>query len=243
MPATKKKVVSIIQSSYIPWKGYFDIIDQSDAFILLDDVQYTKRDWRSRNKIPTANGEKWLTVPVKVKGKYYQKICDVEVSDPKWHRSHWGTIENAYRTAPFFNEMKDYVEDLYLSAGKQSLLSEINFHFIQNICNMLRIGTPLTWSMDYGIETEDPTERLVQLCLAENATTYISGPAARAYLDETMFERHGIKVRYFEYGQYPAYKQQQKEFNHFVSVLDMLFMCGPETMQMIRNRKDNITTE
>lgn len=234
MSADTSKIVSIIQSSYIPWRGYFDIIDQSDCFILLDDVQYTKRDWRNRNKIPTPQGEKWLSVPVQVKGKYFQKICEVEVSDAAWYKSHWGIIENNYRKAPFFKDHQAFVRDLFMGAT-QSHLSGINHHLLSGLCDWLGIDTPLTWSMDYDVDEEDATERLVQLCVKEGATTYISGPAAKSYLDESSFNRHGIEVRFFDYGTPTPYPQIQETFSPFVSIVDMIFMCGAPTMDLIRN--------
>ncbi len=232
-PDSAPRVVSIIQSSFLPWKGYFDIIDQSDAFILLDNVQFTRRDWRSRNKIPTPAGEKWLTVPVQVKGKYDQLIQDVEISDGKWFRSHWGVIENAYRKAPYFKQYREFFRELFFSAT-QTRLSEINFHFISALCGELGIDTPLGWSSDYGVDSDDATERLALLCEAENADQYISGPAARDYLDESVFNRRGIGVRFFDYSHYREYPQLQEPFSHFVSIIDMLFMCGEDTMPMIR---------
>jgi hypothetical protein len=242
MTAIEPKTVAIIQSSYIPWKGYFDIIDQSDSFILLDDVQYTKRDWRSRNKIPTLQGEKWLTIPVHVKGKYHQKICDVEVSDDKWFKSHWGVMENAYRKAPFFSENKEFVRDLYMTAT-QNRLSEVNFHFLKKLCEWLDITTQITWSMDYAIDEEDATERLALLCAAENATTYLSGPAAQSYLDESNFNQRGMTVRYMDYGHALPYPQLQDEFNPYVSVLDMIFNCGDQTMPLIRENRPSLSRQ
>lgn len=232
------RVISIIQSSYIPWKGYFDIIDQSDAFVLLDDVQFTRRDWRSRNKIPTPAGERWLTVPVHVKGQYHQTIQNMEVSDPQWYRSHWGLIENSYGKAPFFNQYKKWVRELYFSATQQHL-SDVNYHFITGLCQVLGIATPLRWSRDYAIDTDDATLRLALLCVAERADIYISGPAARDYLDESKFSDRGIAVRYFDYSHYREYTQLQDTFNHYVSILDMLFMCGDQTMPMIREDRRN----
>lgn len=236
MTATETKTVAIIQSSYIPWRGYFDIVDQSESFILLDDVQYTKRDWRSRNKIPTPKGDKWLTVPVHVKGKYHQKICEVEISNDKWPQSHWGVIENVYRKAPFFAANKEFVRDLYLTAT-QKRLSEVNYHFLSRLCECLNINTPIKWSMDYGVEEEDATERLALLCAAEAATVYLSGPAAKSYLDAGSFTRRDMTVRFMDYGPILHYPQLQEEFSPYVSILDMLFNCGDQTMSLIRENR------
>ena len=227
------KVVSIIQSSYIPWKGYFEIIDQSDVFILLDDVQFTKRDWRSRNKIPSADGGKWLTIPVQVKGKYTQQINETLINDSRWMNSHLGQIESTYRQAPYFKQQLGFVRDLYRTAIQESL-SDINFHFLTHLCAHLGIDTPITWSTDYGVETEDATDRLVKLCVAENATEYISGPAAKSYLDEKAFNASGVSVKWFDYDGYKEYDQLYPPFNQYVAIIDILFMCGDNAIDFIR---------
>ncbi|MDB4534164.1 WbqC family protein [Vicingaceae bacterium] len=229
---TNNKVVSIVQSSYIPWKGYFDIIDRSDHFILLDDVQFTKRDWRTRNKIKTPNDEKWLSIPVN-KGSRLQRIFETEIHDSQWNTRHWSIIENAYRKAPYFNEYSGFVKGLYENATQTSL-SEINHHFLVNLCQWLGIDTPISWSMDYGINTDDATVRLVQLCQAENASTYVSGPSASDYINVERFEDAGIEVVFFEYDGYKAYEQLSQPFTHFVSILDMIFMCGKQSLELIR---------
>ena len=157
------KTVAIIQSNYIPWKGYFDLIDQSDEFLLFDEVQYTKNDWRNRNKIKTAQGPIWLTIPVK--GKFLQRICDTEISNPSWPRKHWNSLRYAYAKAPYFATYKDFLEELYLGCDS-TLLSDVNLRFIRAFNEILGIETKLAWSMDYAVEEKDPTARLVALCLA-----------------------------------------------------------------------------
>src|SRR5687767_4463301 len=117
-----QKSVAIVQSSYIPWKGYFDLINSVDEFILFDDRQYTRRDWRSRNRIKTARGVSWLSIPISSKGKYTQRIDETEVADPMWAQRHWAMIEQAYRRAPHFDAYCDRIRSLYRDCG-ETLLS------------------------------------------------------------------------------------------------------------------------
>ena len=234
MRARSKRSVSIIQSNYIPWKGYFDIVSRSDHFILLDDVQFTKQDWRNRNKIKTPQGTKWLTVPIV--RCFPQKICDTKISNPRWGQTHWKTIKQNYGKAPCFEQYRDLFEGLY-SEPKSDSVSEINRAFIDAICNILKIDTPITFSMDYDLSAEDPTDRLVQLCQAEKAETYISGPAARNYLEQAKFRDAGIDVVFFDYDGYPEYEQLYPPFDHRVSIIDMIFTCGDRTMDFIRRRE------
>lgn len=121
--------MAIVQSNYIPWKGYFDLINMVNEFILFDDMQYTRRDWRNRNRIKTHSGALWLTVPVEVKGKYFQKIKDTEISDPDWSRAHWRSITQNYARAKYFQDYRTFFEDLYLGANDR-LLSQINYRFL-----------------------------------------------------------------------------------------------------------------
>src|SRR5262245_40296687 len=160
--ATPGKRVAIVQSNYIPWKGYFDMIAAVDEFILLDDVQYTRRDWRNRNQIKTASGPQWLTVPVEVKGKYSQKIRDTEIHGTEWAASHWKTLYQNYRRAECFAEVAAWVEPLYLGET-YSHLSRLNRRFIEAICGYLEIQTRITDSSDYRLP-EGKTERLASLC-------------------------------------------------------------------------------
>lgn len=220
------KRVAVVQSSYIPWKGYFDLIRHVDEFILYDDAQFTKRDWRSRNRIKTPDGPAWLTVPVQVSGKYHQSVKDARISDMEWNERHWKSIRANYARAPYFSEYKDAFEELYLGCRTDSL-SEVNHRFISRICALLSIGTRLTWSMDYALP-EGRTERLVAMCQQACATEYVSGPAARAYMDVTLFEQVGIPVRFIDYSGYPEYPQLHPPFDHQVTILDLLLHTGSE---------------
>ena len=189
------KRVAIVQSSYIPWKGYFDLIRASDEFILLDDVQFTKRDWRSRNQIKTQHGLAWLTIPVRTKGRYHQLIQETEISEPRWGQDHWATLSANYARAPFFNAYSDALASLYAPHAGSGRLSEVNHRFIITLCKLLGVTTPIRWSTDYGAPA-GKNERLIELCLKAGATDYLSGPNARGYLDEAMFLAAGIQVQF-----------------------------------------------
>ncbi len=226
------KRVAIVQSNYIPWKGYFDLIGRCDEFILYDDVQYTRRDWRNRNRIKSPTGLQWLTIPVEVAGKYHQRVCDTRVSDPGWGRRHWTTLTQSYAQAPYFRHYRSLFEPLYLS-DDEPLLSRINHRFIAAIVATLGFGTKLSWSSDYPL-SEGRSERLVQLCLACGATNYLSGPAAKEYLDEALFAAAGIDVEWMDYSGYPEYPQLNGKFEHGVTILDLLFNTGPDAVRYMK---------
>ena len=220
------KKVAILQSNYIPWKGYFDMIAAVDEFILYDDMQYTRRDWRNRNRIKTPQGVQWLTVPVQAKGKYHQTIRDTEIDGSDWASSHWKALTQNYRRAPHFNEVAAWLEPLYL-AEPYTHLSQLNRRFIEAVCTYLGIKTVISNSWDYTL-IDGKTERLADLCAQAGATEYISGPMAKDYIDEDVFTDHGMKPTWFEYSEYPEYPQLWGEFTHSVTVLDLLFNCGKD---------------
>jgi hypothetical protein len=218
------KKVAIVQSSYIPWKGYFDLIHAADEFILFDDVQYTRRDWRNRNLIKTKDGPAWLTIPVKSTGNYLAPIKDIEVEDQRWRDKHWRTLCGSYARAPHFADYAGQIERVY--RGTETRLSLVNRAFLEAICGLLGIATRLSWSMDYEV-IEGKTERIVHLCRQAGATTYISGPSARGYIDPALFAAAGIELVFFDYTGYPEYPQLFPPFLGEVSVLDLLFNEGP----------------
>lgn len=227
------KKVAISQSNYIPWKGYFDLINSVDEFILYDDMQYTKRDWRNRNLIKSPSGLIWLTIPVQVKGKYLQKIKDTIVIDRQWAQDHWRSIVHNYSKANWFAAYKEPFEELYRGM-EESFLSRINYRFISAICQVLSINTKLSWSMDYEL-VEGKTERLVDLCRQAGATEYLSGPAAKSYMDEELFSQVGLAVRYMDYSGYPEYQQLYPPFAPSVSILDLIFNEGPNATKYMKS--------
>jgi hypothetical protein len=233
-----KKKIAIIQSNYIPWKGYFDIINKVDEFILYDEVQYTKRDWRNRNQIKTQNGLQWLTIPVEVKGKYDQRIDETRVADKSFAIKHWNTIKHAYSKAPCFKEYSDKFEKLY-SELDEDLLSKVNHKFITEICAILNINTRISWSTDYEAlaeekQKESANNRLIDLCLKSGASIYLSGPAAKDYMDVDLFNKQGIEVEWMDYSHYKEYNQLYGEFTHYVSALDLIFSVGTEAKMHVK---------
>lgn len=218
------KKVAIVQSNYIPWKGYFDMIAAVDEFIIYDDMQYTRRDWRNRNQIKTPQGVQWLTVPVLVKGKYHQKIRETELDGSDWAAVHWRTLVQNYKRAPYFDEVTAWLEPLYC-AEPDTHLSPLNRRFIEAICRYLDITTSITSSWDYDL-VDGKTERLVDLCVQAGATEYVSGPGARNYIEDGVFEERGVRLTWFDYVNYPEYPQLWGDFVHEVTILDLLFNCG-----------------
>jgi hypothetical protein len=228
------KRVAILQSNYIPWKGYFDLINSVDEFILFDDMQYTRRDWRNRNRIKTQHGVAWLTIPVQVKGGYLdQRIRETVVSDPKWNRLHWKIIVHNYTRAPYFRQYREILEDLYLETTDRCL-SLINYRFLAAICKIFGIRTKISWSMDYRLR-DGKTERLVDLCQQAGATEYISGPAAEAYIDPAQFLAAGIGLSFMDYSGYPEYAQLYPPFEHAVSIIDLLLNEGPNSTSYMKS--------
>jgi len=226
-----KKVV-ITQSNYIPWKGYFDAMRVADEFVLYDDMQYTKRDWRNRNRIKTPQGSQWLTIPVEVKGKFNQKINETLVSDQNWNMDHWKSLSHNYKKASCYNEMKDFIEYLYMNVPSDNL-SEINAWFLSEIGRWMGIKTKISFSGDYKLE-EERTDRLVSICNQIGATDYYTGPAAKNYMEEGKFAKMNIGLHYFDYSGYPEYDQLYAPFDHAVSIIDLLFNSGKNFLQYMK---------
>ncbi|MEM4313263.1 MAG: WbqC family protein [Thermoplasmata archaeon] len=229
-----KKII-ITQSNYIPWKGYFDGIALANEFILYDDMQYTRRDWRNRNLIKTSQGIKWLTIPVEVKGKFFQKIRDTKVRDKKWVKDHLKTLQFNYAKARCFKEVFPLLEELYLQAEKLDYLSEINFLFLQKISDYLNIKKTIKfcWEYPYDIE-KDKNQRLIEICKLANATDYYSGPAARNYIDIELFKQNHINVHWLDYSGYKEYEQLYPPFEHGVSIIDLLLNMGKESKNYLK---------
>ena len=219
------KSVACVQSNYIPWKGYFDLIASVDEFIFLDDAQYTKRGWRNRNRIKTPQGPVWLTVPVRVKGRYEQRIDETELAGEEWADKHFESLRHAYGRAPHFDDVAPMVREVY--ASECTMLSDLNQRFIREICAVLGIGTRLVRSTDYDASGRGDA-RLVSLCQEAGATAYLSGPTAAHRLDESLFTDVGVSVSYMDYDGYPEYDQLYPPFVHEVTVLDLLFHTGAQ---------------
>lgn len=227
------KKVAILQSNYIPWKGYFDMINMVDEFILYDDMQYTKRDWRNRNKIKTPQGLQWLSIPVEVKGKYFQKINETKISEKDWAKKHWQQIQQNYLKAKYFKEYKDIFEELYLT-HEEEYLSQINYKFITTINKILGITTKIRWSSEFEL-IDGQTEKLLGICKECNADIYISGPAAKDYFDEELAKKENIQVKWMDYSEYKEYEQLHLPFEHGVSILDLIFNEGNNATKFMKS--------
>ncbi|MFA5392083.1 MAG: WbqC family protein [Candidatus Paceibacterota bacterium] len=227
------KKVAILQSNYIPWKGVFDMINQVDTFVFHEDVQYTKQDWRNRNKIKTPNGLEWLTVPVK-KSPETTKIFEIEISNKNWQRNHYNKIIQNYSKAPFLKEYHFILENIYLKNTWVNL-SQLNIYTTKLIANVLGIKTKFINSIELktiGIKDD----KVIDICKRLNATHYLSGPAAKGYIKEDKFRKANIELEYIKY-EYPEYNQLYGEFNHYVSVLDVIFNCGKDSPKYIFQNK------
>lgn len=226
------KRVAIAQSNYIPWRGYFDLIDSVDELILYDDMQYNRRAWRNRNLIKSPAGLIWLTIPVQVKGKYFQKIKDTVVVDCSWARDHWQSILHNYSKAKYFSDYRELFEELY--SHPDTFLSQINYHFIVAICRVLGIKTTISSSMDYHL-AGDKTEMLVNLCKQAGASNYITGPAAKAFINEDLFQQENISVAYMDYSGYREYRQLYPPFQSHISIIDLIFNEGPDAARYMKS--------
>jgi hypothetical protein len=230
--------VAIIQSNYIPWKGYFDIIHDVDLFIFLDDVQFTARDWRNRNKIKTPHGLHWLTIPVGCSRE--RLIHEVQILDDNWEKCHWETIRHNYSKAPYFKLYKDYFEYVYLDI-KWINLSELNQYIIKMISkDLLGITTEFEDSREFNAHGHK-LDRLLDILVKTGAEYYISGPSARDYIEENRLTELGIQLHYKDYTGYPEYSQLFPPFEHGVTILDLLFNSGPDAPFFIWGWRDAVS--
>lgn len=233
------KSVAMLQSNYIPWKGVFDLINRVDVFVFYDDVQFTKRDWRSRNKIPTANGELWLSVPVLTKGRREQLVCDAVIdAGTDWQQKHHKTLALNYAKAPFFEKYDGLMSDFYLTRRWEKL-SEMNVYMTKALCGVLGIEAVFVNSADLGLTGGKDGEKVIKICRELGCGRFINGPASKAFMDEDKFADAGIELQYMDY-EYPEYRQLYRPFNHFVSVLDLLFMTGGDAPYYIFGWKKDL---
>ncbi|PKP07847.1 MAG: hypothetical protein CVU03_09195 [Bacteroidetes bacterium HGW-Bacteroidetes-2] len=222
--------VSILQSNYIPWKGYFDIIAKSDVFVIYDEVQFTKNDWRNRNLIKTQEGLQWLSIPVRQQN-LNQKIFETNISFNNWSKKHKSTIQTNYGKSTYFKDFKDVIFEVYDTPLTN--LSEINRLFIEKICEICEIKTKIIDSRELKLEG-DKVGRLMDACKKLNATKYISGPAAKNYMNEALFSENNIELEWMDYNNYKEYNQLYPPFEHGVSILDLIFNEGPNARSFLK---------
>lgn len=230
--------ISIAQPTYLPWLGYFDLMDQVDMFVLLDSVQFEKQSWQQRNRIKTPTGLQWLTVPVIFRGRSGQRIDEVEIRDPEFALKHLRTIELNYRRTPYFDEYFPAVERIFRDY-KNALLVDMNIQFLEWMRKIFGITTPLKRSSSMQLEGKR-SELLVNICRSCQANVYISPLGSSVYLlnDLSRFNDGGIDVRFQNYS-HPEYRQLFPPFQPFASTLDLIFNEGPKSPEIIRQgRRD-----
>jgi hypothetical protein len=225
--------ISIIQSCYIPWKGFFDLIGRCDEYVVYDSAQFVKGHWHNRNRIKTAAGANWLTIPVITSNRLRQSIREVEISE-KWADRHWSIVEQAYKRAPFFEKYAPIIRRWYEAADTTTRLSEVNLIFISGIAAQLGIATRITSDLMYSFEGAR-NARLLGIIRAAGADRYLSGPAAKSYLDQSEFAKAGVSVEWMDYGRYQTYPQLHGDFIHEVSCLDLLFNTGPDARRYFKS--------
>jgi WbqC-like protein family len=224
--------ICIIQSCYIPWKGFFDLLDRCDEYVVFDGAQYVKGHWHNRNRIKTSTGTRWLTIPVVTSGRLRQPICEVEIAKP-WADRHWRILELNYKRAASFEQVAPTVKGWYERAERQSRLTDINEVFLKGIVEMLGLKTRITRDSMYPADGI-LAEKLQNIARAAGADRYLSGPSARAYLDESKLVTAGVKLEWMSYEGYPEYTQLHGSFEHAVTVLDLLFHAGTEVSRYFR---------
>ena len=234
-------IVSINQPAYLPWPGYFDRIMKADTHVVLDHVQFEKNSLTNRNKIKTPQGWSWLTVPVKTKGKFKEcPIKDIETNETmNWAHKHWQSILSNYKKAPFFSDYADFFEKLYSQEWLllNDILTETN-NFFQKT---LDIETKTINSSSLNL-SRSKSELVLEICQNLEADTYLSGPLGRDYLNVESFHQAGVKVLYHDY-QYPDYPQMHGDFEPYLSVIDLLFNCGPDSRERLQNSPECLKPE
>ncbi len=225
--------VVILQPSYIPWRGVFDQIYRADLFIFYDDVQYDKHGWRNRNQIKTAQGKQWLTIPVHSAGVTQGRpIREIEIDWSKpWAKSHWKALTYAYSRAPYFRRYAEFLEPFY--QRRDRFLADFTIDLTIALARQLGIThTRFLRSSELDGITGEKTDRLIQILQRVGATHYLSGPSAREYIEPEKFAAAGIPFDYIEYD-YPEYPQLYPPYDPHVSILDLLFMTGPQALDYI----------
>jgi hypothetical protein len=229
-----KKVV-ILQSNYIPWKGYFDLIHDADVFVFYDDLQFTKNDWRNRNKIKSPQGTQWLSIPVGTDKN--RLICEVALTDLSWQKTHWETIRQQYGKCKYFAKYQQFFEQIFLQT-EWTHLSSLNQHLIKSIASeILGITTEFADSRLFALSGQKQ-DRLLDLVKKTKATQYISGPAAKSYIVASEFDALGVELVWKDYAGYPEYSQKHPPFEHGVSILDLIFNEGPDSSWYIWGWRD-----
>ena len=227
--------VAISQPTYLPWLGYFDLIDQVETFVLLDTVQFEKRSWQQRNRIKAQGGLSLLTVPVAVKGRFEQRIKDVEIESPYFVRKHLGSIETNYRRAPFFEKYFAELAGILEACVAGTRLADLNIQLVKWLCRTLGVATPLVLASEIPQEGTR-SELLLSICRKLKADSYLSALGSADYLLEDVheFSAAGIEVL-FQHYEHPTYRQQFPPFSSHTSAIDLIFNEGEGSLEILRS--------
>lgn len=225
--------IGILQPGYLPWLGFFEQMYRSNIFVIYDDVQYDKHGWRNRNRIKTANGIQWLTVPVHVSLKEPLLIKEVRIDNRQnWAKKHLLSIRQNYAKAPFLKEYINIFEEAY--SKEWEYLVDVAMYFITKLAECLHMkDKEIIMSSTLHVKG-DRIERLINICKIFNADTFYEGAVGKNYIDEGYFNRHGIKVEYQDY-KHPVYKQLYGVFVPYLSAIDLLFNHGRESLSILTN--------
>jgi len=229
------KKIAILQPNYIPWKGVFDLINEVDIFVFYDDVQYTTKDWRNRNKVKTKDGVKWLTVPVIKKGLRHQLISEAQIDNTtNWQSKHYKTLISSYSKAPYLKDYEYLLEEIYFKK-KWSKLSD--FDIFSTVLISEALGIKMEWCKSSDLhETGSKTgEKVLKICQRLGCNHFINGPSSQEYMNENLFSESNVLLSYINYN-YIEYAQLHGPFTHHVSILDLLFNCGSRAMEFIVNK-------
>ena len=223
-------IVAVHQPQYLPWIGYFDKMRRADVFCYLNDVQYKKNEWQNRNRIKTAQDWQWLTVPVRY--RFPEKINEVQINNTTpWSKKHLQALKTNYSRAPYFKAYISIFEDTF--SREWELISELNIHLIERLKDALQMQEKTTIISSELTLREEPTDRLIDICKDLGADTYLAGQGGAGYMDVARFEKNGLKV-IMQDVKHPVYPQLFKDFQSHLSIVDLLFNCGPESMNVIR---------
>ena len=224
-------IVAIHQPQYLPWIGYFDKLDRADVFVLLDNVQYKKNEWQNRNRIRTSQEWQWITVPVLY--NYPEKINAVRINNTiDWRRKHLNALVYNYSKAPFFKEHQLFFEEIFSNHWEN--LVEINLHIIRYLNRALGINKEIVLASRL-LPREEPTERLVDICKLVQADTYLSGKDGAKYINFDTFAQANIQVTFQDF-HHPVYSQLHEPFEPFMSIADLLFNHGRNSLEIIRSQ-------
>lgn len=233
--------IGALQSGYLPWLGYFEQIARCDLFVIYDDLQYTRKDWRNRNRIKTPQGAMWLSVPVHAQTGRKLGIDHIRiVPNQNWAGTHWRALRTNYARAPYFDSYTSYLQLLYRRPWK--FLAELNREVLQFLLDRLGIRTPVLYSSEHHLEQEfcrwqpnpDATDRIVFLCRHFGAEHFLEGSAGRNYIDRNRIEQTGVRLHYQDYV-HPRYRQLFGEFIPYLSIVDLLFNEGERSLEILRS--------